>query len=226
MKVIVIEDEKSIIDTINMAFEFVWPGVQVVPALTGKTGIEAVKKGSPDAVLLDINLPDMNGFNVLKKIREFSSVPVIILTVRAEDEDVLRGLESGADDYVIKPFNYMTLLARVKAVLRRSEKMSLKNTHGTTISPRLKIDFIGQKVRLDNRLIKLTPLEYRLLVLLVKNKDAIVTYRQIMDELWEKDSSEDTVDLRTGIRRLRKQLQDNPPHMIVNKHGSGYMFKS
>jgi two-component system response regulator VicR len=226
MKVIVIEDEKSIIDTINMAFEFVWPGVQVVPALTGKTGIEAVKKGSPDAVLLDINLPDMNGFNVLKKIREFSSVPVIILTVRAEDEDVILGLESGADDYVIKPFNYMTLLARVKAVLRRSEKMSLKNTHGTTISPRLKIDFIGQKVRLDNRLIKLTPLEYRLLVILVKNKDAIVTYRQIMDELWEKDSSEDTVDLRTGIRRLRKQLQDIPPHMIVNKHGSGYMFKS
>src|SRR4030042_3555274 len=122
MKVLVREDEKSIIDAINVAFEFRWSGVNLIAATTGREGINLVKKESPDVVMLDINLPDMSGFNVLKNIREFSSVPVIILTVRSDDEDILKGLEAGADDYIIKPFNYMTLLARVKAVLSRSEK--------------------------------------------------------------------------------------------------------
>jgi len=226
MKAAIIEDEKSIIDAINLAFEFRWPGAIVVSATTGEDGIKLVKKESPDIVILDINLPDINGFNVLREIREFSTVPVIILTVRSDDEDMLRGLETGADDYIIKPFNYLTLLARVKAVLRRSERDLLKNSHSTTISDRLQIDFINQKVKVDNYQVKLTPVEYRLLILLVKNRNKIVTYRRIMEDIWEKSSWNDTENVRIYIRRLRKKLHDTPPNMILNKHGSGYMFKS
>ncbi len=226
MKVAIIEDEKSIIDAINLAFEFRWPGASIVAATTGEDGIALVKRESPDIVILDINLPDINGFNVLKEIRNFSLVPVIILTVRSDDEDMLRGLETGADDYIVKPFNYLTLLARVKAVLRRSEKEQYKGNQSTTISQRLKIDFVNQKIKVDNRQVKLTPVEYRLLILLVKNRDKVVTYQRIMEDIWEKSTWQDTENIRIYIRRLRKKLHDSPPNMILNKHGSGYMFKS
>ncbi len=225
MKVVVIEDEKGIIDAINIAFEFRWPEVSLVAATTGKGGINLVRKEHPDIVILDINLPDVSGFNVLKGIREFSSVPVIILTVRSDDTDVLRGLEAGADDYIIKPFNYLTLLARVKAVLRRTENIPLKNSQDTSVSPRLKIDFVNQRVMIDNRPVKLTPVEYRLLVLLVKNKDEVVPHKRIVEEIWEKSFNGGAENIRIYIRRLRKKLQDNPPNIILNKRGSGYTFK-
>jgi two-component system response regulator VicR len=226
MKVVVVEDEKSIIDAIGVAFEFRWPGAAVIGAMTGKEGIRRVREESPDIVILDINLPDTTGFNVLKEIRKTSAVPVIILTVRSDDEDMLKGLEAGADDYIVKPFNYLTLLARVKAVLRRIEKAPLKMKNDATISPRLKIDFVNQKVKVDNRLVTLTPLEYRLLVLLVKNKDRVVSYRRITEEIWEKSYWGETENIRIYIRRLRKKLKDTPPCMVLTKRGVGYMFKS
>jgi two-component system KDP operon response regulator KdpE len=226
MKVVIIEDEKSIIDAIKLAFEFRWPDAEVASATSGKEGLEVIHKESPDVVILDINLPDISGFEVLKAIREFSSIPVIILTVRSEDEDVLRGLETGADDYVTKPFNYLTLLSRIKAVLRRSEKNTLKASQSTILSPRMKIDFVDQKVRLDNQVISLTPVEYRLLILLVKNKDKIVPHKQILEELWGNRVGENTENLRIYIRRLRNKLHDIPPHMLLNQRGFGYMFNS
>jgi DNA-binding response OmpR family regulator len=226
MKVVVVEDEKSIIDAIGVAFEFRWPGASVIGAMTGREGIRVVQEESPDIVILDINLPDMTGFSVLKEIRKTSAVPVIILTVRSDDEDILRGLEAGADDYVVKPFNYLTLLARIKAVLRRTEKTPLKMRSDAMISPRLKIDFVNQKVKVDDRSVTLTPLEYRLLVLLVKNKDRAVSHKRITEEIWEKSYWGDTENIRIYIRRLRKKLRDSPPRMILTKRGSGYLFKS
>jgi two-component system, OmpR family, response regulator VicR len=226
VKVAIIEDDKTIINAVNVAFEFRWPDVCVVFATDGKEGIQLVKQESPDVVILDINLPDISGFEVLKNIREFSSVPVVILTVRIDDADVLRGLEAGADDYVVKPFNYLTLLARVRAVLRRTERIPFRGNQTVAMSSRLNIDFVNQKVRVDNRLVKLTPVEYQLLILLVKNKDKIVSYQQIMEEIWAKSSWDDTENIRIYIRRLRKKLQDIPPALILNKHGSGYVFKS
>lgn len=224
MKAIIIEDEKSIIDAVNVAFEFRWPDVHLLAARAGKEGVALVRNEAPDIVILDINLPDISGFRVLKEIREFSAVPVIILTVRADDSDILRGLEAGADDYIIKPFNYLTLLARIKAVLRRTEKTTLKEDNAV-ISSRLKIDFVNQKVRVDEQLTRLTPVEYRLLVLLVKNKGKVVPYDRITREIWEKDFGGETENIRIFIQRLRKKLQDVPPHMIINKHGSGYVFR-
>ncbi len=225
MKVVVIEDEKSIIDAITVAFEFRWPEVVLATSVTGKKGVEVVKNEHPDVVILDINLPDINGFDVLKAIREFSSVPVIILTVRSDDADVLRGLEAGADDYIIKPFNYLTLLARVKAVLRRSEGIPPKISHDTTISSRITIDFVDQRVAVDDEPVKLTPMEYRLLILLVKNKGDEVSYQRIVEEIWGKHFKGGTENVRIYVRRLRKKLHDIPPRMILNKRGSGYVFQ-
>ncbi|OGO40355.1 MAG: hypothetical protein A2147_00895 [Chloroflexi bacterium RBG_16_57_8] len=226
MKVVVVEDEKSIIDAIKVAFEFRWPEANLLAAMTGRSGVDVIRKEHPDIVILDINLPDINGFTVLKEVREFSSVPVIILTVRSDDTDVLRGLEAGADDYVTKPFNYMTLLARVKAVLRRAETPPLKNSQDTLVSPRLKIDFVNQRVAVDDRPVRLTPVEYRLLVLLVKNKNSVVPYKDIVEDVWQTGYQGDTDNIRIYVRRLRKKLGDEPPNMILNRHGSGYMFKS
>jgi two-component system response regulator VicR len=226
MKVLIIEDERSIIDAVNLAFEFRWPDVSLVSATRGKEGISLVKKESPDVIILDINLPDISGFIVLKEIREFSTVPIIILTVRSDDEDMLRGLEAGADDYVIKPFNYLTLLARVKAVLRRTESVPFIGELNNMVNPRLKIDFVNQKVKADNRLVKLTPMEYRLLVLLARNKDKVVPYETMMETIWEREFSGETKNLRIYVKRLRKKLNDVPPKMIINKRGTGYMLKN
>jgi DNA-binding response OmpR family regulator len=226
MKIVIIEDEQSIIDAISLAFEFRWPDVNLLSAFTGREGIGLVQNESPDVVILDINLPDINGFEVLKQLRSFSNVPVIILSVRSDDQDVMRGLEIGADDYIIKPFNYLTLLARVKSVLRRSEVAPLQKNSLVPVNARLKIDYTVQKVLLDDVPVKLTPVEYRLLVSLVKNKDRVISYGRIIRDTWEKSSSDDTENLRIHIRRLRSKLHDNPPVMITNKRGSGYMFKS
>jgi DNA-binding response OmpR family regulator len=226
MKTLVIEDEKSIIDAINVAFEFRWPDAKLIASTTGKKGISLIREESPDIVILDLNLPDISGFDVLEKIREFSAVPVVILTVRSDDEDILKGLEAGADDYIVKPFNYMTLLARVKAVLRRTEAIPFVGKHDNVVNARLKIDFVNQKVKVDNRLVTLTPVEYKLLALLIKNRDQIVPYDRIMDEVWGKGYAGKTESIRICIRRLRKKLQDSPPNMIINKRGLGYMLKS
>jgi two-component system response regulator VicR len=226
MKALVIEDEKGIIDAIDVAFEFRWPDAKLIASTTGEKGVSLVRKESPDIVILDLNLPDISGFDVLKEIRGFSTVPVIILTVRSDDEDMLRGLEGGADDYIIKPFNYMTLLARVRAVLRRTEVIPFAGKHNNVVNSRLKIDFVNQKVKVDNRLVRLTPVEYKLLALLIKNKDKVVPYDRIMDEVWGKGYSGETESIRICIRRLRKKLQDSPPNMIINKRSLGYMLKS
>jgi two-component system, OmpR family, response regulator VicR len=227
MKAIIIEDDQSIIDIVSLAFEFRWPEAVIESATSGQEGIELVKRGSPDVVILDINLPDISGFKVIKEIRKFSRIPVVILSVRSDDADVFRGLETGADDYVTKPFNYMTLLAHVKAVLRRASPQPFSGESQISFfGDNLKINFIDQKVWVNNRQVKLTPVEYRLLVLLIKNKDKVVTYEQVSEEIWDKTHPENTKNIWIAVRRLRNKLQDNPPHMILNKHGSGYIFKS
>ena len=152
-------------------------------------------------------------------------MPVIILTVRSDDADVLRGMEAGADDYTIKPFNYLTLLARVKAVLRRVENQPISISHDTVISSRLRIDFVSQRVMVDNELVRLNPLEYRPIVLLAKNKNAVVPYRQIVEEVWQTPFVGETENIRIYVRRVRSKLHDSPPRMILNQHGLGYVLR-
>lgn len=226
MKVLIIEDDKNIVAAIGAAFEFRWPGTAVLEARSGKKSIAMARRECPDIIILDLNLPDISGFDVLRELRGSSTVPVIILTVRAEDEDMMRGLELGADDYIVKPFNYLTLLARVKAVLRRGKMIPFKGSHDNAVNARLTIDFVNQRVKVDNRLVKLTSVEYRLLALLARNRGQIVAYRTIAEEVWGKERISNTATIRSCISRLRKKLKDNPPFMITNKQGSGYIIKS
>ena len=226
MKALIIEDERKIIDAVRVAFEFRWQDAELIDSTAGREGIRMVKEESPSIVILDLNLPDISGFEVLKQIRRFSSVPVIVLTVRSEDEDMLKGLEYGADDYIVKPFNYMNLLARIKAVLRRTESIPFSGEQNNAVNSRLTIDFVSQKVKVDNRPVSLTPVEYRLLVLLAQNKGELVDYERISREVWGRGYSGDNKNIRIFIRRLRNKLSDNPPNLIVNKRGSGYMLQS
>ena len=225
MKALVIEDDRNIINAIKVAFEFRWPEAVLIDSTTGAKGVNLVRREAPDIVILDLNLPDVSGFEVLRQIRATSSVPVIILTVRAEDEDMLQGLEFGADDYITKPFSYMNLLARIKAVLRRTESIPYAGRHENDVGSRLKIDFVSQKVKIDNKPVKLTPSEYRLLALLVRNRGAIVPYDRIMDEVWGREYAGGNESIRIYVRRLRDKLRDNPPGLIINKRGQGYMFR-
>jgi len=224
MKVAIIEDDESIIDAVKVAFEFRWPEVILTSAKSGEDGIAMVKEEAPDIIILDINLPDINGFQVLKDIRRFTNAPVIILTVRSDDTDVLRGLESGADDYIIKPFNYLNLLARIKAILRRTEKTGIKDEENVNFGGKLQIDFVNQKVRVSDKQVDLTPIEYKLLVLLAKNRGKVVSHNQIKEELWGKQPGSDSDNIRSIIQRLRKKLYDIPPKIILNKYGTGYIL--
>ncbi len=226
-KILIIEDDADIRELIryNLARE----GYQVTEAADGKAGLEAACSGRFGLILLDLMLPGLNGLEICKALKGDSGtgdMPIIMVTAKGEEADIVIGLELGADDYVVKPFNYLTLLARIKAVLRRTEKTPLKMKNDAMISPRLKIDFVNQKVKVDDRLVTLTPLEYRLLVLLVKNKDRAVSYKRITEEIWDKSYWGDTENIRIYVRRLRKKLKDAPPRMILTKRGAGYMFKS
>lgn len=209
---------------ISTCFEMRWPDSIIVSVSQGKKGIELVETESPDVVLLDIGLPDMDGFEVLRQIRFFSSVPTIIETVEDEEVDRIRGLELGADDYITKPFSYMELLARVKAVLRRSQMVEFKGGETNFVSGNLAINFAAREVRLGDEVVKLTPTEYKLLHLLVRNKGQVVTQRKLMQQVWGEDYIENTDYLRAYIRRLRDKLRDNPPQMILTEHGLGYRF--
>jgi two-component system KDP operon response regulator KdpE len=226
MKALIIEDESKIIDAVRVAFEFRWPDAQLIDSTTGKKGLKLVREESPDIIILDLNLPDISGFEVLKAIRQDSSVPVIILTVRSDDEDMLQGLEHGADDYIVKPFNYMNLLARIKAVLRRTESIPFAGEHNKAINSRITVDFVNQKVKVDNQPVSLTPAEYHLLVLLIKNQDSVVPYARIMEEVWGKVYAGDNKNIRSCVRRLRRKLRDIPPNMIINHRDTGYMLSS
>ncbi len=209
---------------ISTCFEMRWPDSIIVSVSQGRKGIELVETESPDVVLLDIGLPDMDGFEVLRQIRFFSDVPIIIETVEDREADRVRGLELGADDYITKPFSYMELLARVKAVLRRSQMVEFKGGEANFVSVNLVINFATREVHLGNEVVKLTPIEYKLLHLLVRNKGQVVTQRKLMQQVWGEDYIENTDYLRAYIRRLRDKLQDDPPRMILTEHGVGYRF--
>ena len=225
MKVFIIEDDQSIIDAVTIAFEFRWPEAVVISSLTGKKVSETIRRESPDIVLLDLNLPNTTGFDVLGEIRSFSNVPVIMLTVRSADEDIIKALEAGADDYITKPFNYMTLLSRVRAAHRRATMVPAAGGQTTFINPRVTVDFIDQMVKVDNKVVKLTQLEYKLFIILVRHKNEVVPFDSIAGELWGSEGEGDKSAVKIAIGRLRKKLDDIPPQMILNARGVGYILK-
>lgn len=226
MKVLVIEDSPDIVDIVTMCFELRWPDAKVVTSGKGHEGITLAKTESPDIVILDLGLPDMDGFEVIKEIRSFSNVPIAILSVRDAEVDIVKGLELGADDYITKPFTHMELLARTRAILRRTEMMEHKATKKSFSKGRLVIDFGSRTVTVNKKPVRLTPTEYNLLCYLVLNANNILTHRSLLAKVWGEEYIDSPEYLKVYVQRLRNKLEEDPsnPQLIISDRGVGYKF--
>lgn len=223
-KVLVVDDEERMARFIRLNLEH--DGFQVVETYRGMQAVQALRDNMPDVVLLDVMLPDIDGFEVLEMIREVSSVPVIMLTAKSEEDDRVKGLELGADDYVTKPFSPRELVSRVKAVLRRTEMASLGSKDVIEVDEHLKMDFSRREVWLDGELVKLRPTEYRLLYHLVQNAGWVLTYDQILTKVWGYEYRDEPHYVRLYVNYLRQKLEKDPanPRYILTERGVGYRF--
>lgn len=226
MKVVVIDDAPDIVEVVTLCFQLRWSGTDVLSAGEGGKGLELIEAENPDIVILDINLPDMDGFTVIRDLRRFSQVPVIMLTVKGEDTDVAKGLELGADDYMVKPFSHIELIARVEAVLRRVRGLPVNSEERPYESGRLVVNFASNDVSVDGKPVKLTSTETKLLHHLVRNEGRLLSHENLLSKVWG-DGYQDTRDLlRVHIQHLRQKLGDSieSPKIIVTEHGMGYKF--
>ena len=228
MKILVIDDDPDISEALSISISVRWPDTTLLTAKDGGTGVDLVDRERPDVVILDVGLPDMSGFEVCGRIREFSDVPIIMLTVRDRPIDKVKGLETGADDYVTKPFNYMELLSRVQAALRRSHTAPPAQMDDALpfVSGELTVDFGRRRALMSGEDVGLTPTEYRLLYHLVKNAGFTLPHETLLAKVWGREYMEDTEILKTHIYNLRRKLGDNPrdPRLVRTVHGVGYEF--
>ncbi len=204
-------------------------GYDVMAASDGQQALEQIEAHVPDLVLLDVMMPRMDGFAVLQRVREYSAVPVIIVTARGQDQDKIRGLDLGADDYLTKPFNVDELVARVRAVLRRAQIAPHEDGQGlrTTITVGdLEVDYAQHLVTMRGQEISLTPIEYRILAYLVQNAGRVVTQDLLLEHVWGAEYVGESHMLQVNINRLRRKLEEDPsrPKYIVTKVGVGYLI--
>ncbi len=215
----VIDDEPQIRRLLHTVLES--NGYRVFEAATGSDGVAQVAQRRPDVVLLDLGLPDMDGAQVLRRLREWSSVPVIILSVRDQDNDKVAALDGGADDYVTKPFSSAELLARVRAALRHAQP---QGPDAIFTSGNLEVDLSKRLVKKSGNEVKLTPTEYALLRLLVTHAGKVLTHRHLLTQVWGTKATEQTHYLRVHIAHLREKIEDDnaKPELITTESGVGY----
>lgn len=225
-KVLVVDDEKLIVKGIRFSLE--QDGMEVDYAYDGESALEAAHDKQYDVILLDVMLPKMSGFDVCQQIREFSDVPIIMLTAKGDDMNKILGLEYGADDYITKPFNILEVKARIKAIIRRSSKQSRESGDRTETYGSMKIDAGSKRVYLKDREISLTTREYELLSLLIRNPRQIYSREKLLHEVWGASYPGDARTVDVHIRRLREKIEENPsdPVFIHTKWGVGYYFEN
>jgi two-component system KDP operon response regulator KdpE len=226
MRILVVDDEPDVIKVIAMSFRMQQPAWEVISAEDGPEALDLLEQDRPDVVLLDVGLPDMSGFDVLKSMRLFSDVPIIMLTVRDDELSKVQGLELGADDYVTKPFSHLELLARVRAVMRRAHSLPL--THEKPfVSGDIQVDFVRREVTVRNQPVPLTGTEYRLLYHLVRNAGHIMTHEALLARVWGREYTDEISYLKSYISRLRNKLELAPhhPEYILTEYGVGYWFR-
>src|SRR5208337_3606133 len=220
---LVIDDEQQIRRLLRVCLE--GNGYRVAEADNAQAGITEAAQHPPDVVVLDLGLPDMDGVMVLKRLREWTKVPVVVLSVRDREEDKISALDQGADDYVTKPFSAGELLARLRAALRRATPMT-----ETTVfhSGQLEVDLAARVVRLKGKEVKLTATEYSLLRLFVQHAGKVLTHRQILKEVWGPNYVEQTHYLRVYMSHLREKLENDPaqPTLLITEPGVGYRMVS
>jgi DNA-binding response OmpR family regulator len=225
MKVLVVDDDQRIRDALEIGLQLQWQDAQVLTAADGETGLDLFFNEEPDIVLLDVTMPRMNGFDVLKGIRQVSDVPVIMLTARDEDVDQVRGLELGADDYIGKPFSHLALMARIKAALRRAELPAPVQALPDYEAGDLAIHFQNQEVTVKGETVKLTPVEYKLLYHLVRNAGHLLPHEALLDRVWGSNYEASPEYLKVFVSRLRAKLRrPGGPEYIETERGRGYRF--
>ncbi len=223
-KILVVDDEKRMVRFIQLNLE--QDGFQVLTAYNGTEALEQVRTQLPDLILLDIMMPDISGFEVLKRIREVNTVPVIMLTAKGEEEDRIQGLELGADDYITKPFSPREMVSRIRAVLRRTRSFNEDQVDLIKVDDRLTIDFSRREVWVEDKIIDLRPTEYRLLYHLVKNAGWVNTHEQLLSKVWGFEYQDEPHYVRLYVNYLRKKLEKDPsnPQYILTERGVGYRF--
>jgi two-component system KDP operon response regulator KdpE len=224
-RILVVDDEPRMIGFIRMNLEL--EGYHVLEAHNGLEALEAIRTQLPDLVLLDVMMPELDGFETLRMLREFSSIPVIMLTAKGEEDDKVYGLELGADDYVTKPFGSRELSSRVRAVLRRAEMPSASPEEAVLkIDNRLSVDFNRREVIVAGEHIKLRPTEYRLIYHLIENAGWTVPHEQLLAKVWGYEYRDETHYVRLYVNYLREKIEEDPsnPKYILTERGVGYRF--
>jgi DNA-binding response OmpR family regulator len=224
-KVLLIDDDADLLHLAGLIFKKT--GAHVFTARDGLEGISKLFTCNPDLIILDVMMPGTNGFEVCQRIRQVSNAPIIILTALNHEQEMLRGLESGADDFLSKPFNADVLLARAKTVLRRSANGNAQNTNFQFNNGHLSIDIERRHVLVDERRVKLTPIEFRLLVYLARNSGKVLTFNHILSNVWG-DEYRGSVDyVHVYVSHLRNKIEENAKHprYVLTVHGVGYMFE-
>ncbi|MDD3827259.1 MAG: response regulator transcription factor [Anaerolineae bacterium] len=222
--ILVVDDEPHVLKLVKANLES--SGYRVLTAEDGEHALQLVEKHGPDLVILDLMLPKMDGYAVCRRIREFSAVPVIMLTARSAQVDLVHGFEVGADDYLTKPFSVTELLMRVQAVLRRSKWPEEIMERLSFVAGPIEIDFAQHRVTVSGEAVKLTPTEYRLLAYLANNANRVILHRELLRAVWGPEYGEETEYLRVYIRYLRQKLEPEPaaPRYLLTQPGAGYMF--
>jgi DNA-binding response OmpR family regulator len=223
------DDDPQLLRLISRNLQF--EGYDVIAVSDGQQALEQIESHSPDVVLLDVMMPKMDGFTVCQRVREFSTVPIIIVTARGQDQDKIRGLDLGADDYLTKPFSVDELLARVRAVLRRSQFVAneqAQNMRKTVTIGDLNIDYTQHLVTMRGKEVLLTPIEYRILAYLAQNAGRVVTQDMLLEHVWGSEYIGESHMLQVNVNRLRRKLEPEPnsPRYLLTKVGVGYLLSA
>jgi two-component system KDP operon response regulator KdpE len=226
VRILVVDDEPDLVESVRLGFTLQWRDVEVLGAGEAEAALDIIEREHADIVLLDVGLPGIDGYEVLRQIRAFSDVPVVMLTARDDAMDKVKGLELGADDYVTKPFNHLELMARVNAVLRRMEMPAPTSRVATFKSGDLEIDFAKHEARLAGTRLDLTPTEYKLLYHLARNAGHVLEHGTLLAKVWGREYVDEVDYIRVYIRRLRDKLGDSSdsPRYIQTERGLGYRF--
>lgn len=221
-RILVVDDEPRFVRLIEANLET--EGYEVLRAKNGQQAVEQTVAEKPDLVLLDVMMPEMDGFQACERIREFSNVPIIMLTAKGEEDQRVKGLNLGADDYIVKPFSASEMLARVRSVLRRAKRSAPDMAESVFSRGELQIDFARAEVRLSGEPVSLSATEYRLLLQFAHNAGKILTAEDLLRNVWGEEYSEEKEILWVSISRLRQKLEKDPkkPEMIVTHSGEGY----
>jgi len=228
MKVLIIEDRKEVAENLSLCLKLGWSQINIIVTADSDTGIDLAENESPDIVILDLQVRDIDSFKVLKEIRLFSNVPIIVLTSKEADMDKVKSLEMGADDYLSDPFSAIDLIARVKAVIRRATMPQRRDSANSTfVSGNLTINFATHEVFVSGEPVKVTRTEYNLLCNLIKNEGRVLSHRFLLERTWGTDYIDDISSLKKYIYRLRVKLKDNqnPEPMLITERGIGYKFR-